>query len=57
MDHTQGSWTKQITATEAARHFSEILDAVEVGGQSFVVSRKGRPIARIEPSPEPVAGW
>ncbi len=41
---------KDITATEAARRFSEVLDAVEHRGESFVISRKGRPIARLNPS-------
>lgn len=39
-----------ISATEAARRFSEILDAVEHRGESFVIVRKGRPVARMEPA-------
>lgn len=39
---------KAISATEANRKFSEILRAVE-GGQSYVVTSHGRPVARIEP--------
>jgi prevent-host-death family protein len=39
-----------ITATEAARRFSEILDAVEHRGESFVIVRKGRPVARMGPA-------
>jgi prevent-host-death family protein len=42
---------KDITATEAGRHFSELLDAVEHRHESFVVVRKGRSIARIVPEP------
>lgn len=41
---------KDISATEAARRFSEVLDAVEHRRESFVISRKGRPIARLEPT-------
>ncbi len=41
---------KEVTATEAARHFSEVLDAVEHRGESFMVIRKGRAVARIEPA-------
>jgi prevent-host-death family protein len=41
---------KDITATEAARRFSEVLDAVEHRRESFVISRKGRPIARLNPA-------
>ena len=40
---------KDISATEAARNFSELLDAVEHRHESFVVVRKGRSIARIVP--------
>ena len=42
---------KDISATEAGRHFSELLDAVEHRQESFVVVRKGRSIARIVPEP------
>ena len=38
---------KDISATEAARNFSELLDAVEHRQESFVVVRKGRPVARL----------
>lgn len=40
---------KEISATEAARGFSEVLDAVEHRGQSFVVIRGGHPVAKLEP--------
>jgi prevent-host-death family protein len=39
-----------VTATDAARRFSELLDAVENRGESFVVVRRGRAIARIAPA-------
>lgn len=35
---------------EAARRFSEVLDAIEHRGEAFLVSRKGRAIARIAPA-------
>jgi len=41
---------KEISATDAARGFSAMLDAVEHGGETFVVTRGGRGIARIEPA-------
>lgn len=41
---------KDITATEAARGFSEVLDAVEHRNESFVISRKGKVVARLEPA-------
>lgn len=39
-----------MTATEAARGFSALLTAVETGGETFLVTRGGRVIARIEPA-------
>jgi prevent-host-death family protein len=42
---------KRLTATEAARRFSEMLDAVEGHGETFVVVRNGRPVARVGPAP------
>ncbi|MEO7804424.1 MAG: type II toxin-antitoxin system prevent-host-death family antitoxin [Actinomycetota bacterium] len=41
---------KDITATDAARNFSDLLDAVEHRNESFVVRRGGKPIARISPA-------
>ena len=42
---------RKVTATEAARRFSEVLDAVEHGGETFVVTRGGRAVAAIGPAP------
>ena len=42
---------KDISATEAGRHVSELLDAVEHRHESFVVVRRRRSIARIVPEP------
>lgn len=41
---------REITATDAARGFSALLDAVERNGETFVVTRGGRPVARVEPA-------
>jgi antitoxin (DNA-binding transcriptional repressor) of toxin-antitoxin stability system len=41
---------RQVTATEAARHFSEMLDAIESRRESFVVMRRGRPVATVGPA-------
>lgn len=41
---------RRLSATEAARRFSELLDAVEDGGESFLVQRHGRTVARIGPA-------
>jgi prevent-host-death family protein len=41
---------KSLSATDAARRFSELLDAVERRGESYLVIRRGRAVARIEPA-------
>jgi prevent-host-death family protein len=41
---------KQLSATDAARQFSDVLDSVERSGESFVVVRHGRAVARIGPA-------
>lgn len=39
----------EVSATEAARNFSDILDAVEHRGEHFTISRRGRVVAQLEP--------
>lgn len=41
---------KQLSATDAARRFSDVLDSVERKGESFVVVRHGRAVATIGPT-------
>jgi antitoxin (DNA-binding transcriptional repressor) of toxin-antitoxin stability system len=41
---------RTLSATDAARHFSELLDAVERRGESFLVLRRGHAVARIDPA-------
>jgi prevent-host-death family protein len=41
---------RSLSATEAARRFSELLDAVERRDETFVVVRRGRAVARIGPA-------
>ncbi|HEX5592216.1 MAG TPA: type II toxin-antitoxin system Phd/YefM family antitoxin [Solirubrobacterales bacterium] len=41
---------KQLSATDASRRFSEVLDNVERSGESFVVMRHGRAVATIGPA-------
>jgi prevent-host-death family protein len=36
-----------VTATDAARNFADLLDAVEHDGERFVVVRRGRAVAEI----------
>lgn len=45
---------KRLTATEAARRFAELLDDVESRGETFVIVRGERAVARIGPAG---AGW
>lgn len=41
---------KQLSATDAARRFSEVLDRVEQTGESVVIVRHGRAVATIGPA-------
>ncbi len=41
---------KRISATEASRSFSRILDEAEHGGASFIIERNGRPVAELRPA-------
>jgi prevent-host-death family protein len=40
----------EITATEASRSFADLLDAVEHRGETFVIVRRGKVIAQLEPA-------
>lgn len=40
---------KEITAREANQRFSAVLGEVERGAKGFVVTKRGRPVARILP--------
>jgi antitoxin (DNA-binding transcriptional repressor) of toxin-antitoxin stability system len=42
-----------ISATEAARSFSELMNRVRYRGESFVVERGGKPICEILPAGPP----
>jgi antitoxin (DNA-binding transcriptional repressor) of toxin-antitoxin stability system len=42
---------REVSATDAARGFSDVLDAVEHANETFVVTRSGRTIALITPAP------
>lgn len=41
---------KQLSATDASRRFSEVLDDVERAGESYTVVRHGRAVATIGPA-------
>jgi prevent-host-death family protein len=38
---------KSVSATEAARRFSDLLDAVEHRDEAFTIVRNGRPVALV----------
>ena len=40
---------REISATDAARKFSDLLDAVEHTGESFTIVRRGKAVAYLEP--------
>jgi prevent-host-death family protein len=39
----------EVTATEAARKFADLLDSVEHDGERYTITRRGRAVAHIEP--------
>lgn len=39
----------EVTATEAARHFAELLDAIEHRGEHYTIVRRGKAVAHLEP--------
>ena len=39
----------EVSATEAARNFSDILDAVEHRGEHFTIVRRGKVVAQLDP--------
>ena len=41
---------RDVSATEAARKFADLLDAVEHRGEHFTIVRRGKPIAHLEPA-------
>lgn len=46
---------KEISATEAARSFTRVLDETEAG-ETFIVTRKGERVAQIVPAPRANGG-
>jgi antitoxin (DNA-binding transcriptional repressor) of toxin-antitoxin stability system len=39
----------EVSATDAARNFSDLLDAIEHRGEHFTIVRRGKVIAHLEP--------
>ena len=48
------SHAKQITATEFKARCLRLLDEVADSGETLVVTKRGRPVARVEPSNPPL---
>ena len=40
---------KRITATQAVRDFSEILNKIKFKGDHYIIERSGKPVAQMEP--------
>jgi prevent-host-death family protein len=39
----------EVSATDAARRFADLLDSVEHDGQRYTIMRHGKAVAQIEP--------
>lgn len=39
----------EVSATDAARKFSDLLDAVEHRGEHFMIVRRGKVVAQLDP--------
>ena len=54
-----------MNVAEAKKHFSELLGRVAFGGESILITRRGRPMARLapldehqaHPHPADMEGW
>ena len=40
---------KEITATEAVREFSDLLNRIKFGGDHYIIKRGGKPVAYMGP--------
>ncbi len=45
---------KRISATEAIRKFSEILNSIKYKGESYKIIRGGKPVASLRPVEAPI---
>lgn len=43
-----------VNVSEAKRHFSDLLGRVAYGGESVLITRRGRPMARLVPPDTPL---
>jgi prevent-host-death family protein len=42
----------QIGAFEAKTHFSELINRVEMGREEIIITKRGRPVAKLSPVPK-----
>ena len=47
---------KAMTVTEAARHFSELIGRVRYRGESALLLKGGKPVAKVVPADAPRTG-
>jgi len=47
---------KNYSVVEAKKHFSELLGRVAYGGESILISKRGKPFAMLVPSSRETAG-
>ncbi|MEW6188028.1 MAG: hypothetical protein AB1585_20090 [Thermodesulfobacteriota bacterium] len=43
-----------VTATKAVREFSDLLNTIKFKGQTIIIERGGKPVARVSPVDLPV---
>jgi antitoxin (DNA-binding transcriptional repressor) of toxin-antitoxin stability system len=48
--------SRTITATEAVRHFSDLLNTIKFKGSQFTIVRGGKPVASLGPADVPAHG-
>ncbi len=48
--------TKVVAATEFRAKFGKLLDEVEGNGAEILITKRGKPVARLEPLPKRAAG-
>ena len=50
---TEYGVSRKLSATEASRNFSELLNRVRYRGESFIIERGGEPICELKPAAPP----
>ena len=47
---------REVGVLEAKTHLSTLLDQVERGGEEVIITRNGKPVARLSAAPERLSG-